>query len=128
MISYIFPHFFAKSKLPIEKILTLLNVRILIKSVLNKDKKSLLPSDIFRKMLVSAAKGPIKIWDVNVDSKVISGLVKTKSNSKYLIWYSDEATRPLALIILKWLDMLKHLKLKIKTINWSLSVYIIRNC
>ena len=43
-ITYIFFHYFAKIKvnsydyLPIEKILTLHNVRILIKSVLNKDK------------------------------------------------------------------------------------------
>ena len=32
-----------------------------------------------------AAKRPIKIWDVNVDNIVISKLVKTKTNSKYLI-------------------------------------------
>ena len=29
----------------------------------------------------------IKIWDVNVDDIVISKLVKTKTNSKYLIGY-----------------------------------------
>ena len=32
-----------------------------------------------------ASKKPIKIWDVNVDNIVISKLVKTKINSKYLI-------------------------------------------
>ena len=46
-------------------------------------------------MLVSAAKEPIKIWDANVDSTVFSKLVKTKTNSKYLIGYSYKAVRPL---------------------------------
>ena len=32
-----------------------------------------------------AAKKPIKTWDVNFDSIVTSKLVKTKTNSKYLI-------------------------------------------
>ena len=47
-ITYIFSHYFAKIKvdsydsLPIEKILSLHNVLIRIKSVLNKDKKTLL--------------------------------------------------------------------------------------
>ena len=42
-----------------------------------------------------AAKKPIKIWDVNVDNIVISKLVKTKTNSKYLIGYLDTDIRPL---------------------------------
>ena len=33
------------------------------------------------------AKEPIKIWDVNVDNIIISKLVETKNNSKYLIGY-----------------------------------------
>ena len=37
-----------------------------------------------------AAKKPINTWDVNVDNKVISKLVKTKSNFKYLIGYLDK--------------------------------------
>ena len=41
-----------------------------------------------------APKRPMKIWDVNVDNIVISKLVKTKTNSKYLI-----AIRPLVLIM-----------------------------
>ena len=36
-----------------------------------------------------AAGKPIKIWDVNVDNIVISKLVKTKTNSKYLVGYLD---------------------------------------
>ena len=32
---------------------------------------------------------PLNIWDVNVDNLVISILVETKTNSKYLIGYLD---------------------------------------
>ena len=32
-----------------------------------------------------AANKPITIWDINVDNIVISKLIKTKTNSKYLI-------------------------------------------
>ena len=46
-----------------------------------------------------AAEKPIKIWDVTVDNIVIWKLVKTKTNSKYLIWYLYKAMWPLALII-----------------------------
>ena len=42
-----------------------------------------------------AAKKPIKVWDVNADNIVISNLVKTKTNSKYLIGYLDKVIRPL---------------------------------
>ena len=38
-----------------------------------------------------AAKGPVQIWNVNVDNIVISKLIKTKANYKYLIGYLDEA-------------------------------------
>ena len=34
---------------------------------------------------VYAVKRPIKIWDVNIDNIVTSKLVKTKTNSQYLI-------------------------------------------
>ena len=44
-----------------------------------------------------AAKRPIKTWDVNVGNIVISKLVKTKTNSKYLIGYLDETIRALIL-------------------------------
>ena len=44
-----------------------------------------------------AAKRPIKTWDVNVDNIVISKLVKTKTNSKYLIGYLHETIRALIL-------------------------------
>ena len=55
-----------------------------------------------------AAKKSLKIWDVNVDNIVISKLVKTKTNSKYLIWYLDKDIRPLVLTMPKWLNMLRH--------------------
>ena len=75
-------------------------------------------------MLVSAAKEPIKIWDVNVDSTVISKLVKTKTNSKYLIWYSDKATRPLALIMSKMTGYVKTFKIEDKNNKLkSFSIY-----
>ena len=45
------------------------------------------------------------IWDVNVDNIVISKLVKTKNNSKYLIGYLDMP---------KMSGYVRHLKLKIK--------------
>ena len=48
-----------------------------------------------------AAKKPIKIWNVNVDNIVISKIVKTKTNSKYLIGYLDKDIRPLVWIITK---------------------------
>ena len=33
----------------------------------------------------------MNIWDVNIDNIVISELVKTKTNAKYLIGYLDKA-------------------------------------
>ena len=38
-------------------------------------------------------KKPLKIWHVNVDNIVISKLVKTKTNSRYLIGYLDKTIR-----------------------------------
>ena len=47
-------------------------------------------------------KNCIKIWDVNVDNIVISKLVETKANSKYLIGIKfDKSIRPLVLIMSK---------------------------
>ena len=48
-----------------------------------------------------AAKKPIKICDVNFDNIVITKLVKTKGNSKYLIGCLDKDIRPLVLIMPK---------------------------
>ena len=59
-----------------------------------------------------ASKRPIKIWDVNIDNFIISKLVKTETNSKYLIGYLDKARRPLVLIIPKIIGYVKTFKVK----------------
>ena len=46
----------------------------------------------------------------NPDNIVISKLVKTKTNSKYLIGYLDKAIRPLVLIIPKMSGYIKTFK------------------
>ena len=71
-----------------------------------------------------AAKMTIIIWDVTVDNIVISKLVKTKANSKYLIGYVDKAIRPLVLIMPKISGYVKTFKkeIKVKAINECLSV------
>ena len=53
-----------------------------------------------------------KVWDVNVDKIVMSKLFKTKTNSKYLIGYSDKAVRPLILIIPKMSGYVQIFKVK----------------
>ena len=53
-------------------------------------------------------------WDVNVDNIVISKLVKTKTNSKYLIGYSDRVINPLVLIIPKLSGYVKTFKVEDK--------------
>ena len=55
-------------------------------------------------------KKPIKSWDVDVDNIVISKLVKTKTNSKYLIGYLDKDIRPLVLIMPKMSGYVKTFK------------------
>ena len=47
------------------------------------------------------AKKTTKVCNVNVDNKVISKLIETKNNSKYLIRYLDDVIRPLVLILPK---------------------------
>ena len=60
-----------------------------------------------------ASKKPIKIWDVNVDDIVISKLVKTKTNSMYLIGIKfDKVIRPLVLIMPKMSGYFKTFKVK----------------
>ena len=60
-----------------------------------------------------AAKKPIKIWDVNVEKIAISKLIKTKTNSKYLIGIKvDKAMRPLILIMPKMSRFVKTFKVK----------------
>ena len=61
--------------------------------------------------------------NVDVNNIVISKLVETKNNSKYLTGYLDEVTRPLVLYYLKLVDLLNllrtkmEIKIKIRLIN-----------
>ena len=50
---------------------------------------------------IYAAKNQMKIWDVNIDNILISKLVSTKTNFKYLIGYLDKYIRQLILITSK---------------------------
>ena len=52
----------------------------------------------------------IKIWDVNVDNTVISKLVETKNDSKYLIGCFDEGIKPLVLVFPKMSGYVKKFK------------------
>ena len=53
---------------------------------------------------------PIKILDVKVGNIVISKLVETNTNYKYLIGYFDKATKPLFLIMPKISGYVKRFK------------------
>ena len=86
--------------------MTLHNVIINIKSVLNKDSQKGRKKD--RKTEIAkenfyATRKPLNICDVNIDKIVIviSKLVEAKINSKYLIGYLDKDIKPLALIMPK---------------------------
>ena len=60
----------------------------------------------------SAPKRLIKICDVNVNKIVISKLIKTKTNSKYLIGYLEKTLRPLVLIMPKMSGCVKTFGVK----------------
>ena len=65
-----------------------------------------------RKRRILWCKKPLKIWNIDVDNIVISKLVETKSNSKNLFGYLDEAIRPLVLILPKRSAYVKTFKVK----------------
>ena len=67
-----------------------------------------------KRNVLCCKKKPIKIWDDNVDNNFISKLVKTQSNSKYLIKYLDKAIRPLVLIMPKRIGYVNILKVEDK--------------
>ena len=67
-----------------------------------------------KRTVLCCKKRPIKIWDDNVDNNFISKLVKTQSNSKYLIKYLDKAIRPLVLIMPKRIGYVNILKVEDK--------------
>ena len=65
-------------------------------------------------------KKPIKIWDANVENivqKYISKLVKTKTNSRYLIRIKFDKA-----MMNGYVKTFEKKETKIKTINYSLSV------
>ena len=67
---------------------------------------------IAKEKKVHAVKKTINIWDVNVDNIVISKLVKTKINFKYLIGYLGKVLRALVLIMPKLSGYVKTFKVK----------------
>ena len=64
------------------------------------------------KEMFYAVKKPIEILDVNVDNIVISKLVKTKTNFKYLIGHLDKAIRTLVFVIPKMSGYVQTFKVK----------------
>ena len=75
--------------------------------------------------IIYAAKKLIKIWDVDVDNIVISKLIETKNNFKYLIGYLDEVIRPLGLVLPKTNGYIKTFKIRI--INYLYMLTMINN-
>ena len=67
---------------------------------------------VSKEKFYAAKKKTIKTWDGNVDNIIISKLVKTKTNSEYLIRYLDKATRPLVSIMSKMSGYVKTFKVK----------------
>ena len=66
----------------------------------------------YQKKSFMLQKKTIKTWDGNVDNIIISKLVKTKTNSEYLIRYLDKAIRPLVSIMSKMSGYVKTFKVK----------------
>ena len=120
--------------------MTLHNVIILIKSVLNKGENHYY-YNIYLEILASislkksqkifhstimlrfgetkateqkfyATKKLIKISDVNADNIVISKLIGTKTNPKYLIGYSGKAIKPICLLMPKMNGFVKTFEVK----------------
>ena len=69
----------------------------------------------------NGTKKPIKTWDVNVDNIVISKLL-TKNNSKYLIGYLDELTRPVVFLLPKIRGYVKTFRDKNGNNNKNLNI------
>ena len=75
--------------------------------------------------IIYAAKKLIEIWDVDVDNIVVSKLIETKNNFKYLIGYLDEVIRPLGLVLPKRNGYIKTFKIRI--INYLYTWTMISN-
>ena len=59
-----------------------------------------------------ASQKAIYAWDVKIDNIVISMLIKTKTNSKYLIGYLGKVIRTLVLMFPKLSEYVKTFKVK----------------
>ena len=55
---------------------------------------------------------PLNFWNVKLGNTVISKLVETKTNSKYLTGYLDKVIRPLILILPKMSRYIKAFTVK----------------
>ena len=64
-----------------------------------------------------------KFWDVGIHNIVVSILIETKNNSKYMIGYLDEVIRPLVLILPKMSGYVKTFKDK-GIYNISISILL----
>ena len=61
---------------------------------------------------------PINIWHLNIQNKIISKLIDTKSSSKYLIGYLDKVIKPVVFMLSKLSEYGKtFMEIKIKLIN-----------
>ena len=103
-------NFNSDDSLPLNKMLKLCNMVIVVRSVFMRVTNTIHSQKImtiFSDSIISLKsrekcfmlKKTIKIWDVDVDNIVISKLIETKTNSKYLIGYLDKVLRPSALIL-----------------------------
>ena len=103
-------NFNSHDSLPLNKMLKLCNMVIVVRSVFMRVTNTIHSQKImtiFSDSIISLKsrekcfmlKKTIKIWDVDVDNIVISKLIETKTNSKYLIGYLDKVLRPSALIL-----------------------------
>ena len=120
-------NFNSDDSLPLNKMLKLCNMVIVVRSVFMRVTNTIHSQKImtiFSDSIISLKsrekcfmlKKTIKIWDVDVDNIVISKLIETKTNSKYLIGYLDKVLRPSALILPNMSRHIKAFKVQLRQI------------
>ena len=72
----------------------------------------MVPTERSSKRGILWCKKTIKICDIHSDNIVVSKLTETKTNSKYLIGYLDEAIGPSVLVLPKTSGYIKIFKVK----------------
>ena len=118
-------NFNSDDSLPLNKMLKLCNMVIVVRSVFMRVTNTIHSQKImtiFSDSIISLKsrekcfmlKKTIKIWDVDVDNIVISKLIETKTNSKYLIGYLDKVLRPSALILPNVSRHIKAFKIQLR--------------